>query len=131
MKRFKFSLLPSLLGFLAAGLVPLAASEKPNVLLILADDLGYHDLGFQGSTEVKTPHLDWLASQSVRFTDGHVSSSVCSPSRVGLMTGRYQQRFGHEANCPPGKKGMKLSERTMGKRCKTRAIARPFLENGT
>ena len=118
MKRFRFFVLPSLFAFLAASLAPLSASEKPNVLLILADDLGYHDLGFQGSTDVKTPHLDWLASQSIRFTDGHVSSTVCSPSRAGLITGRYQQRFGHEANCPHGKQGMKLSERTIGQAMK-------------
>jgi len=94
------------------------AAEKPNVLLILADDLGYHDLGFQGSTHIKTPHLDWLAGQGTRFTDGHVSSTVCSPSRAGLVTGRYQQRFGHEANCPPGKHGMDLNERTIGQAMK-------------
>lgn len=94
------------------------AAEKPNVLLILADDLGYHDLGFQGATEIKTPHLDWLASEGLRFTDGHVTSTVCSPSRAGLVTGRYQQRFGHEANCPPGKHGMDVNERTIGQAMK-------------
>lgn len=91
-----------------------ACAEKPNILLILADDLGYHDVGFQGSEHIKTPHLDWLAENGVRFSDGHVSASVCSPSRAGMMTGRYQQRFGHEANVPPRPHGMDPAERTLG-----------------
>lgn len=76
----------------------LALAEKPNVLLIVADDLGYHDVGFQGSQEVPTPHLDKLAATGVRFTNGYVSHAFCSPTRAGLMTGRYQHRFGHENN---------------------------------
>ena len=68
-----------------------AEQEKPNVLLILADDLGYGDLGFQGSTDIQSPHLDRLAEGSIRFTDAHTTASVCSPSRAGLMTGRNQQ----------------------------------------
>jgi len=99
---------------LAALALDAAGSDKPNVLVIMADDLGYHDLGFQGSKHIKTPHLDRLASLGVRFTDGHVAASVCSPSRAGFITGRYQQRFGHEANCPPVQDGMDVNERTMG-----------------
>ena len=72
------------------------ATDKPNILLIMADDLGYNDLGFQGSKHIKTPHLDKLAAAGTRFTDGHVTSPVCSPSRAGMMTGRYQQRTGIE-----------------------------------
>lgn len=94
------------------------AAEKPNILLILADDLGYHDVGFHGSTHIETPNLDWLAENGVRFSDGHVSASVCSPSRAGLMTGRYQQRFGHEANVPPRPHGMDVNERTLGQALK-------------
>ena len=90
-----------------------SASEKPNVLIILADDLGWADLGFQGSPDIQSPHLDKIAAQSVRFTDGHVTASVCSPSRAGLMTARYQQRFGHEANVPPPNKGMDVDQVTM------------------
>ena len=89
------------------------AGGKPNILLILADDLGYHDTGFQGSKKIKTPHLDGLAKRGVRFTDGHTTASVCSPSRAGLITGRYQQRFGHEANTPDRPHGMDVSERTL------------------
>jgi arylsulfatase A-like enzyme len=91
---------------------------KPNILLILADDLGYHDVGFQGSERIRTPHLDRLAKMGTRFTDGHVSASVCSPSRAGMITGRYQQRFGHEANCPPRPHGMDVKERTLGQALK-------------
>ena len=57
--------------------------SKPNILLILADDLGYNDLGFQGSTELKTPNLDNLAKNGVIFTNAYVTASVCSPSRAG------------------------------------------------
>jgi arylsulfatase A-like enzyme len=73
-------------------------AAKPNVLLIVADDLGYNDVGFQGSTEIPTPHLDKLAAQSLRCTNGYVSHPFCSPTRAGTMTGRYQHRFGHENN---------------------------------
>ncbi|MDV7391454.1 sulfatase-like hydrolase/transferase, partial [Arthrospira platensis SPKY1] len=66
--------------------------EKPNILLILADDLGFNDTGFQGSPLIRTPHLDSLAAQGVVFTDAHVTATVCSPSRAGLLSGRYQQR---------------------------------------
>ncbi len=90
-----------------------ADERQPNILLILADDLGWADLGFQGSADIQSPHLDKLASESVRFTDGHVTASVCSPSRAGLMTGRYQQRFGHEANTPPDNQGMDVQQVTM------------------
>lgn len=93
-------------------------AEQPNILLILADDLGYHDLGFQGSERVITPHLDALAQDGIRFTDGHVSASVCSPSRAGMVTGRYQQRFGHEANVPPPTHGMDTNEQTLGQALK-------------
>lgn len=74
------------------------AAGKPNVLIIVADDLGYNDVGFQGSKEIPTPNLDKLATQSVRCTSGYVSHPFCSPTRAGLLTGRYQHRFGHENN---------------------------------
>ena len=72
--------------------------SKPNILIILADDAGYSDFGFMGSDEIKTPNLDKLASDGVMFNNAYVSASVCSPSRAGLLTGMYQQRFGHECN---------------------------------
>ncbi len=89
-------------------------AEKPNVIVIMADDLGYNDLGFQGSKHIKTPHLDRLANGGTVFTDAHTSASVCSPSRAGFVTGRYQQRFGHEANVPPRDKGMDTNTYTIG-----------------
>jgi len=75
-----------------------AAGARPNIVVILADDLGFADLGFQGSPDIRTPHIDALAHEGVRFKNGYVSHPFCSPTRAGLMTGRYQQRFGHENN---------------------------------
>jgi arylsulfatase A-like enzyme len=75
-----------------------APGNPPSVVLILADDLGYGDVSCQGREDVGTPHIDSLARGGVRFTDGYVSCPVCSPTRAGLVTGRYQQRFGHEFN---------------------------------
>ncbi|MBS0362697.1 MAG: sulfatase-like hydrolase/transferase [Proteobacteria bacterium] len=75
-----------------------AAPERPNVIIILADDLGYGDLSVQGARDVATPHIDALAAQGVRLTDYYANQPVCAPSRAGLMTGRYQDRFGFESN---------------------------------
>ena len=72
--------------------------RPPNVLLILADDLGYRDLGFMGATEIETPNLDRLAAEGVRFESGYVAHPVCAPSRAGLLTGRYPARFGMDGN---------------------------------
>ena len=112
-KHFAFAII--FLVFYLSSICVLA-DEKPNILLILADDLGYEDLGFQGSPEIKSPNLDRLAANGIRFTDGHVTASVCSPSRAGMMTGRYQQRFGHESNVPPPLHGMDLNAVTLGQR---------------
>jgi len=73
-------------------------ASPPNIVVIVADDLGYNDLGSFGSEIIRTPHLDALAAGGVRATDGYVSAAVCSPSRAGLYTGRYQPRFGYEYN---------------------------------
>jgi arylsulfatase A-like enzyme len=75
---------------------------KPNIVLLFADDAGFADFGFQNSRQFKTPHLDQLARQGIRVTSAYVSASVCGPSRAGLMTGKYQQRFGFEENNVPG-----------------------------
>ncbi len=75
-----------------------AADRKPNILVIVSDDQGYADVGFNGGKAVPTPHLDALAASGVRCTSGYVSHPFCSPTRAGLLTGRYQQRFGHENN---------------------------------
>ena len=73
-----------------------AADERPNILVILADDLGYRDVGFQGATEIETPHLDRIAAAGVVFSNGYVAYPLCVPSRAALMSGRYPARFGYE-----------------------------------
>ncbi|MBK8515736.1 MAG: sulfatase [Saprospiraceae bacterium] len=73
-------------------------NNKPNIIVILVDDAGYVDFGFMGSKDLETPNIDSLAHDGVIFTDAHVTATVCAPSRAGLITGKYQQRFGFEAN---------------------------------
>src|SRR4051812_20877035 len=73
-----------------------ADPAKPNVLFIVCDDCGYNDFGFQGAKDIKTPHLDALAKQSIRFTNAYVTAPVCGASRAGLITGRYQERHSFE-----------------------------------
>ncbi len=72
--------------------------KRPNILLIFVDDLGYADLSIQGSEDCYTPNIDKLAKEGIQFDQAYVTAPQCSPSRAGLMTGRYQNRFGHEAN---------------------------------
>jgi arylsulfatase A-like enzyme len=104
---------------LAAALAAVAArpAGKPNVVVILADDLGYADVGFTGGKSIPTPHIDRLAAAGVRFTQGYVSHPFCSPTRAGLLTGRYQQRFGHEYNPrydpKDDRSGLPTTERTL------------------
>lgn len=73
-----------------------AQAPKPNVVLIIMDDIGYGDLGSYGATDIKTPSLDRLARQGVRFTESYANAAVCTPTRAALITGRYQQRAGLE-----------------------------------
>ncbi len=92
-------ILAPLLGSLLSG--PIMAESgpaKPNIVIILTDDLGYGDVGFHGCQDIPTPNLDRLAAEGVRCTNGYVSHPFCNPTRAGLITGRYQQRFGHENN---------------------------------
>src|SRR5262245_66491583 len=106
----------------AAAAAPLTAAErKPNVIVILADDLGYSDLRCQGGKDVPTPNIDSLAKNGVRCTQGYVSCPYWSPTRAGLLTGRYQTRFGHEFNEGFGNReafGQPLTEHTDGARLK-------------
>jgi arylsulfatase B len=81
-----------------AGLSAESAPARPNIVLIFVDDLGYGELGCQGNPQIPTPHIDSIAANGVRFTSGYVTASYCSPSRAGLMTGRYPSRFGYEYN---------------------------------
>ncbi len=79
-----------------------SARRPPNVVLILADDLGYADTGIYGSKTIPTPHIDALGNSGMRFTNAYVTAGSCSPSRAGLLSGRYQQRFGFEFNTSTG-----------------------------
>ena len=92
-------------------------TELPNVIIILADDLGYADVGFNGSKDIKTPHIDDIAKNGVVFSEGYVSYPVCGPSRAGLITGRYQDTFGFGKNPLFAPKdpnmGLPLSEQTI------------------
>lgn len=100
---------------------PVAAQPagKPNVLVIVGDDMGYADVGVHGCKDIPTPNLDALAQSGVRFTNGYVSGPYCSPTRAGLLTGRYQTRFGHEFNPGGGPNlGLPLTETTMADRFK-------------
>jgi len=91
--RFVFSLIASL-AFASVG----QAADQPNVIVLFADDLGYGELSCQGNPEIPTPHIDSIAANGVRFTDGYVTGPNCSPSRAGFMSGRIPTRFGYENN---------------------------------
>ncbi|MHC5065636.1 MAG: sulfatase-like hydrolase/transferase [Planctomycetota bacterium] len=92
----------AILTFSLLSTLALPAQQDPaNVVVIVSDDAGYADFSMHGSEQMRTPRIDSIAANGVRFAQGYVSASVCSPSRAGLMTGRYQQRFGHERNIPP------------------------------
>ena len=106
----------------AAALAAPAEAKRPNVIVIVADDMGYADIGVHGCKDIPTPHIDSIAKGGVRCTNGYVSGPYCSPTRAGLLTGRYQQRFGHEFN-PGGKEdrpdvGLPVTEVTLADRLK-------------
>ncbi|WP_315823845.1 sulfatase-like hydrolase/transferase [Paraflavitalea speifideaquila] len=81
----------AVIAFHLAGMLVMA-QQKPNIIFILTDDLGYGDLSCYGATKLHTPHIDQLARQGIRFTNGHTTSATCTPSRYGLMTGQYPWR---------------------------------------
>ena len=93
----RFTLIHALL-VAASTSVLFAADQQPNIIVLFADDLGYGELGCQGNSEIPTPHIDSIANNGVRFTDGYVAGPNCSPSRAGLLTGRIPTRFGYEFN---------------------------------
>ncbi|HEY5391870.1 MAG TPA: arylsulfatase [Hanamia sp.] len=78
--------------FLCFSILKLSAQEKPNVLILYTDDLGYGDLGCYGATAISTPHIDWIAQNGLRFTDAHCTGSTCTPSRFSILSGRYAWR---------------------------------------
>ncbi|MCA0932467.1 sulfatase-like hydrolase/transferase [Lutimonas saemankumensis] len=97
--------------------------EKPNLIVIMTDDLGYEDVGFNGCQDIPTPNIDRIAKNGVKFTNGYTSYAVCGPSRAGFITGRYGQRFGFERN-PQYKTddpvmGLPQNEKTIAEHLKT------------
>jgi arylsulfatase A-like enzyme len=119
----RYSSLAALLMWLSCGVLSAAETGKPNVLLIYADDLGYNELSCYGGKHVPTPNIDSIAANGLRMTQGYVSAPLCSPSRAGLMTGRYQTRFGHENNSMGKEGGLPLSETTLADRMKSLGYA--------
>jgi len=95
---------------------PASPARRPNILVIVGDDMGYADVGFHGAKDIPTPHLDSLTTAGVRFTNGYVTGPYCSPTRAGLLTGRYQTRFGHEFNPSGGQQGLPVNETTLADR---------------
>ncbi|HVW01447.1 MAG TPA: sulfatase-like hydrolase/transferase [Planctomycetaceae bacterium] len=111
---------PLLTACFALIALPFAAeAARPNVLIIVGDDMGYADVGFHGVKDIPTPHLDALAAAGVKFTNGYVTGPYCSPTRAGLLTGRYQQRFGHEFNPAGPRTGLPLTETTLANHLKS------------
>jgi len=99
MKKMLPVLAAMLTGFFLVSPSMAADARQPNVIVILADDMGYGDLGCQGTVDdVRTPHIDTLAANGVRFTQGYVTAPQCGPSRAAMLSGRYQNRFGFESN---------------------------------
>jgi arylsulfatase A-like enzyme len=125
MTRLLFAVIVAVIGFAA----PAAAQDKkPNVIVFLSDDVGYAEYGFQGCKDIPTPNIDSIAKNGVRFTQGYVAATYCSPCRAGLMTGRYPTRFGHEFNegGPTGEKGgfgLPVEEKTIADRLKALGYA--------
>lgn len=107
-----FILAVAFIGSVARG------AEKPNVIIFYADDLGWGELGCQGNKQIPTPHIDSIAAGGMRCTQGYVAATYCSPSRAGLLTGRYPTRFGHEFNSSGNSVGLMLSETTLADRLK-------------
>jgi arylsulfatase A-like enzyme len=116
---------------LAAALMPTLSApaaepaRRPNVIVILTDDMGYADLGCYGSPDIRTPHIDGLAKAGVRFTDFYSNGPVCTPTRAGLMTGRWQQRVGLEWAIFPGQKepGLEVAENSLSRLLKDAGYA--------
>src|ERR1041384_289476 len=109
-------LLAALPGWARGGATP----RKPNVIIIYADDLGYADLGCFGAKKIKTPNLDRMAKQGMRFTSFYVAQPVCSASRAALLTGKYSNRTGIlGALGPAAKNGLGKENQTIAELLKT------------
>lgn len=127
--RFQISRTDALLCFMLAAVAAVFVSRvataaerdagpKPNMVIFYSDDQGWGETGAYGNKEIPTPHIDSLAKQGVRFTQGYVAATYCSPSRAGLMTGRYPTRFGHENNAVASRSGLRLDQVTLANRLK-------------
>src|SRR5262245_1810170 len=124
--RFFFSLLSALLA--SALMLTVSAAEKPNIIIILADDLGYGDLGCYGHASIRTPNLDRMAAEGLRFTEFYAGQSYCTPSRAALLTGRLAVRSGVAGRPGPGlhvfypkdKGGLPTDEITIARALKTK-----------
>ena len=90
------ALVAAIIGFPVLGAAQEAGNQRPNVVLIITDDVGYGDIGSYGAPDVRTPHIDSLARDGVRLTDFYANGATCTPTRAGLISGRYQQRLGLE-----------------------------------
>lgn len=113
-------LLVAVAGLLSSSL---RLSARPNVVIFFADDLGWGELGCQGNPQIPTPHIDAIARAGVRFTNGYVAATYCSPSRAGLLTGRYPTRFGHEFNSVANRTGLRLDQVTIADRLRALGYA--------
>lgn len=117
MRRDTISLAAVCLAIAIAWSLPVVALAAPaNVVVILVDDVGWGEFGFQGNSQIPTPHIDSIAAHGVRCTNGYVSGPYCSPTRAGLLTGRYQTRFGHEFNTITRESGLDVKQVTLADR---------------
>lgn len=124
MKRRRSSVfVASIIALFVVTISTATAADKPNIVLILADDLGYGDLACYGSAETRTPHLDQLAREGLKFTDFHANAASCSPTRAALLTGRYQQRSGVETALSENSPGLQGDAPTIAEYLKTAGYA--------
>jgi arylsulfatase A-like enzyme len=121
--RVYMILMLALGSLLAANSSHAATSKQPNILIFLSDDVGWAEFGFQGCKDIPTPNIDSIAKNGVKFTQGYVAATYCSPTRAGLMTGRYPTRFGHEFNSITRQSGLSLKETTIADRFRTLGYA--------
>ena len=117
-KGLKAFRLPWLLIFCVFATSALAQTTPPNIVVILADDLGYGDVGFNGCPDIPTPNIDSVAANGALCTNGYVTHPYCSPSRAAIITGRYQHRFGYDTSGPSAgssnpRQGLPMTELTL------------------
>ncbi|HJR70040.1 MAG TPA: sulfatase-like hydrolase/transferase, partial [Gammaproteobacteria bacterium] len=115
-------------AFATVGYAQADTQARPNVVLIITDDLGWADVGSYGATDVRTPHIDGLARDGIRLTDFYANGMTCTPTRAGLISGRYQQRFALEAPLPSapaaaGGRGLRATGRSLPQLLKNNGYA--------